>query len=134
MRIALLAARWSEKWPRLYLIGPAALWAAAIIALSHVPGSDLPQPEMPFIEKLVQLIEYTVLGSLAAWAIARKRRLVLRTGMAVALAVAAFGFGDELHQIFIEDRTYDMADWAVDCIMTAAILPIEKTMNICPGP
>ena len=120
MRTPRFAARWAEQWPRLYFIGPAVCWAGVIIALSQVPGSDLPQPDFPMVDKIVHLFEYTVLGALVARAIARKRRLVFRAAMASALMVAAFGFSDELHQILIEDRFYDLADWTVDCLGAVA--------------
>ena len=114
------------KWTR----WPATIAVALIIlALSHLPPSDLPHvPLFPHADKLVHLIEYLVLGALLFRSLCYD--LSGNPVWATIIALPAgtlFGALDEWHQGFV-GRTTDVWDLAVDVaglslgILIAALL------------
>ena len=100
--------KWT-RWPATIAV------AAGIIALSHLPPSDLPHvPLFPHADKVIHLIEYFVLGAL----LFRSLRYDL-SGNSIWAAIIAlpagtlFGALDEWHQGFV-GRTTDVWDLAAD--------------------
>jgi VanZ family protein len=98
-----------SRWPATIAV------AAGIIALSHLPPSDLPHvPLFPHADKVVHLIEYMTLGLL----LFRSLRYDL-SGNSIWAAIIAvpagtlFGALDEWHQGFV-GRTTDVWDLAAD--------------------
>ena len=89
---------------------PVVLWAAAILAVSSIPGRHLHIPEGT--DKVGHVGEYLVLGALLARSLGA--RAALRLLVAAWLGMAVFGALDELHQYFIPGRTPDVMDWAAD--------------------
>ena len=74
----------------------------------------MPSVNVPFrIDWVTHFCLYGVLGALLArvgvlesWS---RRRLVM-----AAVMISLFGVLDELHQLFIPDRTAEVADWLMD--------------------
>lgn len=89
---------------------PALAWMAVIWVLSAQTGQTLDPvwPNPP--DKLLHLVEYSVLGLALGYALGAGRR-----GMLAAVALgAAWGGLDEWHQSFVADRTASVLDWLVD--------------------
>ncbi len=86
------------------------LWAAAILAVSSIPGRHLHIPDGT--DKIGHVGEYLVLGALLARSLGA--RAALRLLLAAWIGMAVFGALDELHQYFIPGRTPDVMDWAAD--------------------
>jgi len=89
---------------------PVVLWAAAILAVSSIPGRHLHIPDGT--DKIGHVGEYLVLGALLARSLGA--RAALRLLLAAWIGMAVFGALDELHQYFIPGRTPDVMDWAAD--------------------
>ena len=90
--------------------------------LSHVVGSPVdPSP-------IGHFGEYFVFGALLANAL--RFHMDTRRALASAVALAAcYSITDEVHQIFVPGRTFDLADWVVDVVaasLAAAIFLAVK--------
>ena len=95
------AARW----------GPALLWAAAVFALSSRP--ILPQlPSVLGWDKLQHSAAYVVGGLLLARALGRGGRGALLAAVLGSL----YGASDEVHQLFVRNRSSDPVDWIADTL------------------
>ena len=107
----------------------AVAWAAGIALLSHLPEPPAPGPEFPLKDKVGHLLLYAVLGFLSAAAAARPGRR-RRTVLAIAVVVAAvYGIVDEVHQSFVPERAFELADIAADVLggfLGAAILTAAR--------
>ncbi len=92
-----------------YLVA-AALYMAAIFALSSLPGSaaGIPHPW----DKLAHFLEYAGLGYLLG-------RGSGRPGLSLLFA-ALYGASDEFHQGFVPGREASALDWAADLVGAAA--------------
>lgn len=96
---------------------PPALWAAFILLLTSVPGSDLPHLSfLSFhsIDKVVHGTMYGIFAWLATRSLVRAGRPVGQAILIVVLGIAIFGAVDEWHQQFIPGRSMDMFDWMAD--------------------
>jgi VanZ family protein len=97
--------------------GPVALWAAVLVLLSSVPGTDLP-PLPGQSDKLLHAAVYAILGALwlrglrLTWPCWGRARAVL----IAAILSALFGISDEFHQAFTPRRTPDWHDLLADAI------------------
>jgi VanZ family protein len=98
--------------------GPAALWCGVIFGLSALPGSAIPDLEVPHADKLVHAVVYGILGALTFRG-ARRSRPNHSTARVVAVAVliaVLYGITDELHQAFVPRRTPDWHDAVADTV------------------
>lgn len=112
----------------------AATFAVCIFCVSAVPGSSLPEGVSPFTF-LAHFCEYTILGALITLALslpAKKdpskgrlaefnKNLDKTLGNSIAKIVilatviaSVYGMSDELHQLFVAQRSCDPMDWLVD--------------------
>ena len=101
---------------RLKLWVPVIGWMAVMIALSSIPGKELPEVVLPNIDKIAHFIEYAILGFLLARAIFKSgfksgSLAVFIIAVAIAVVFAAF---DEWHQSFVPGRNTDMIDFMFD--------------------
>jgi VanZ family protein len=100
-------------------------WAAAIFALSSVPGSRVPGR----YGTLAHFVEYAVLAMLLYGALRLDRSKTQAALLAVVIA-SAYGITDEIHQSFVPLRVPDPRDWVTDTAgaVTAvlALLGIER--------
>ncbi|HEY6572116.1 MAG TPA: VanZ family protein [Candidatus Eisenbacteria bacterium] len=103
---------------------PAILYVGVIFSLSSIRGTDLPGG-FPNLDKIVHLLEYSLLGLLLGRAI---RFTLAGRGRAVAavstiLLGAAVGAADEIYQRRVPARTSDVRDWLTDvAAITIAVL------------
>lgn len=99
---------------------PVVAYIGLIFSLSSIKGSDLPGG-FPNLDKIVHLLEYSLLGLLIGRAI---RFTLADKGMKVAAIVtvalgAAIGVADELYQRRVPERSSDVRDWIVDVAAVA---------------
>jgi VanZ family protein len=109
---------------RLWSWGPALLIAAGIFGASSLPAAQLPEVGFPGIDKLEHGLVYALLGAALArgWRLSRARTtgtFTTRTRLApawlaAALATLAYGLSDELHQLLVPGRMFDLADLVAD--------------------
>lgn len=83
------------------------LWTVVIFVLSSIPGSEFPELPFPGFDKLVHLVEYSILGFL--WVKALGKRIII-----VILLGIIYGVFDEIHQIFVPYREFSILDILVD--------------------
>lgn len=107
-RARLLLGAWS----------PPAAWAALIFVLSSLPLRTERVVDIPGADKAGHLVEYAVLGLLAARAAARTWP---RRGAAALVAAAAglstvYGLSDEAHQCLVPERAFEWSDLAADAL------------------
>jgi VanZ family protein len=95
---------------------PALTYMALIWFLSSRPIS-LPFAPFPHRDKVVHLLEYAILGALAAHAIHGSTLITLRRALLWAFALSVgWGALDELHQAFVPARSPDLLDLAADVV------------------
>lgn len=97
--------------------GPPVFWAAFILLLTSIPGSDI--PHVGFLsfhasDKLVHATMYGIFAWLATRALTRSGQPLLRSILLVILGIMVFGALDEWHQQFIPGRSMDLFDWLAD--------------------
>ncbi len=86
------------------------LYACLILAVSSIPGPDLPESTGLVSDKVLHFGEYGLLGLLGGWAyLANRRRLWF-----LVLFGLAFGGLDELWQSYVPGRVCDFADYLAD--------------------
>jgi len=103
---------------------PSVAWAGFIFLLSSIPGYRLPKVPLPETDKGMHALLFFPLGFLVARSVAAvfferplAASMAATTRLIGAFALcAAYGFLDEVHQIFVPRRSFSLADWAVDCI------------------
>lgn len=107
----------SQRWL------PPLLWAAIILILTSIPGSQLPVLPSRNIDKIVHLSIYGVLGWLTVRAWSNGSR-TWAAAIAVIALISCFGALDEWHQQYIPLRSTDLLDWTADTMgaMIGAIL------------
>ena len=87
------------------------LYAALILAVSSVPGSDLPQGIALVSDKLLHFGEYAVLGLLGGWAYLRNKPSLLLLLLGFGLVFSGL---DEYWQSHISGRDSDFLDFLAD--------------------
>lgn len=106
-----------------------------ILVLTSLPGKDLPNVEMS--DKVEHLLAFGGLGFLLNLSLRIQDKFTLvkkYPAWSTILIVSAYAALDELHQIYIPDRSCDILDWTADTIgvtigviiMTLLILTVEK--------
>ncbi len=92
-----------------------AVYCSLIFYLSSI--SSLPGP-MPFayFDKVVHFCLFGGLGAIVVVGLGKAdRKYAARARIAIAIAFSfVYGLSDEIHQIFVEYRTFDMSDLAAD--------------------
>jgi VanZ family protein len=101
--------------------GPALLIAAGIFAASSLPRAQLPEVGFPGIDKLEHGLAYGLLGAALArgWRWQRPAWRSLLTWFAAWIAALVYGLGDELHQLLVPGRMFDLADLLADGVGAA---------------
>lgn len=98
----------------LWLWGPVVLYAALIFGLSS--SSNLPDLPKGLNDKGAHLLLYCGFGFLLARALAGGlgRRVPAWVLPFVVLLAMAYGVSDEVHQLFVPHRQFDLLDLAAD--------------------
>jgi VanZ family protein len=102
--------------------GPVVFWALVIFALSAVPGSQYPSVDVPNADKLVHVLVYLPLGALTASALLLRvpptagRRTRLKVLLLTTALCGLYGATDELHQMFVPNRSPDVRDVLADTL------------------
>lgn len=90
-----------------------------MIVISSFPsirGEDIPQFDVPNIDKLFHFVEYFILGVLLVRAFSNtavKMRYIYIC-IASILIACLYGCADEFHQRFVSQRTADIFDFLTD--------------------
>lgn len=103
-----------------------------ILALTSIPGSQVPTVRIPHLDKLVHFTLYAVLGVLLVRALRLSGRLTRGTLSLSLLGVAAFAAADEWHQRWVPGRSGDFADWGAD--LAGATLALMLAARLAPRP
>jgi VanZ family protein len=94
---------------------PLIVWAAVLFGLSSIPGQEIPTFDVSFSDKIAHCAVYGVWGILSFRALRLTTRL--RLGYAIlltALMALAYGVSDEIHQMFVPQRSPDPLDVMAD--------------------
>ncbi len=111
---------------------PAILWALLIFGSSSLPGRAFPAVSFPHIDKVVHFLYYFVLAILVAHALRFQARFpdLSRFSLALGFLLAtAYAISDEVHQLFVPERSFDPEDLFADmagALSAIAILAILR--------
>lgn len=105
-----LPFRWTSAWRW----GVVACYMMVIYALSS--QTSFPRFVSAFSDKLMHFVAYGGLSALVVWALARGRwgSVTLKTVAVATLICTAYGLSDEIHQLFVPRRSYDLRDLLAD--------------------
>ncbi len=96
---------------------PAVVWAAGIFYLSSKQAKDLPQIDIPYLDKVVHFILYGTLSTLTFCGLRLGSARNFRVAMFLGLLIASlYGVSDEYHQRFVSGRSCDVFDWVADTL------------------
>jgi len=97
---------------------PVVAWGLVIFGLSSIPGTEIPDVGFSWADKVAHVCVYGVLGALfhRGW----RRSLSRPAGAALvaiaALSALAYGITDEIHQMFVPNRSSELLDLAADLV------------------
>ena len=97
---------------------PPILWAILIFILSAIPGDNYP-PAVFNYSHIAHFIEFFILTILVLRAVGIKNKNIYLTLILCSL----YALSDEIHQIFVINRSFSLLDWLVDLL--AIILAIK---------
>jgi len=102
-------------------------WAGCIFAASAMPASGLPEwlARLAGADKAAHGAIYAVLALLVCRAAGSGGGALSAAKLAAAAAgVTLYGLSDEVHQIFVPTRCFDLADLAADAAGAAAAVAL----------
>ena len=102
---------------------PAVVWAAVLFVLSAQPAAGLPSVDVPYADKIVHFAVYGVLGLSLRWPLRRRHWLV------PVAVTALYGITDELHQLLVPGRSFEIADMAADLFGALLGVRVGKLMG-----
>lgn len=94
------------------------VYALLVVVVSSWPGIQLPNVGEGDLDKLVHLVQYAVLGFLAArgWGPQRRGGGKSWTTWIPAMILVLFAAADEFHQKWIPGRFAEVTDWVADIL------------------
>lgn len=94
------------------------IYMVLIFIGSSFPGNSVVMKGIFHYDKLLHLLEYSVLGAVIAWAVIHNYRVngIYRQIGLVLIIGWAYGALDEFHQSFVPARTMDIHDFAADAL------------------
>jgi hypothetical protein len=98
---------------------PALITAVGIFFASSMPASNIPGRWPPGTDKVVHALVYGLLAGLVArawWRRARGPVTALQLFLAAASVAVGYGLTDEVHQLFVPGRHFELADLAADAV------------------
>ena len=107
-----------------------------IFSLSSQPREVLPVIDIPLIDKFAHLLEYGILGifTLRVFSLWSEHRFLAPLPLAARLYILPFIFvflfalTDELHQIPVPGRTFDLADLVTDLVAMLLVIVVYKKL------
>lgn len=113
---------------------PPVLLMAVIYFLSAQPSLDSGLGLVDEIgRKLVHFGEYALLSFLW-WRLFRSGTTARRAAFAAFLAASVYAVSDEYHQTFVEGRSGNAVDWAIDTAGAAAALRLAARRSVARVP
>lgn len=95
-------------------------WAILLFIASSIPGTSYPEVSLQFADKIVHMVIYGALGGFLALAARMTRPWGTTTVWLFAVGFATiYGGTDELHQLFVPNRSADLRDLLADTIGAA---------------
>ncbi|GEM_PF-370241 len=92
-------------------------WAGIIFWLSSQSFVDIPGPEFDWKPKLGHWVLYSALCVFLAAPLRWAHGVSLKKTLALAIIVASlYGVTDEIHQMFVPERTPRVTDWMIDTL------------------
>jgi VanZ family protein len=104
---------------------PAIVWALVIFVSSSIPGRVFPNISVPHVDKIVHFCYYFVLAFLVAHALQFQSRFpnLSRFSLGLSFLLAtAYGVTDEMHQLFVAERSSELGDLFAD--MAGALVAV----------
>jgi len=93
---------------------PAVLWMGVIFYFSTLPESATPGRDI-LPDKVCHAGEYFILGFFILFALQRTTQVRFSTSFWITLAWGAvYGLSDEIHQLYVPTRQFDVMDIAAD--------------------
>ena len=104
------------------------IWMVAIFILSSIPSDNMPDLGFVFSDKLAHFAVYSVLGFLLGWRFGKNKidgkGVCWRNSFFIGIFYALF---DEIHQLFVPGRQFDIWDIAFDIMVVFAGLLFIKS-------
>lgn len=96
----------------------ALLYAVIIFVSSSLPQLTLPHLGFTLEDKVYHFLEYSVFSFLLFLAFSRSKTDFLKKNLFLfsSLIGIIYAYSDEFHQRFVPGRTYDLYDFAADCL------------------
>lgn len=104
------------------------LWASTLFVLSSIPGDRYPDVNVPNSDKLAHICLYLPFGLL----LGRWFSPAGAISIAAVIAGTLYAASDELHQIFVTNRSCSVADWIVDVFSILAGLTLWRLLRRLP--
>ena len=97
---------------------PVILYAVLIFIISSIPQPPQGLPSIPYLDKVLHLIEYSIFGFLLyrAFINSDNKFLVKYCIFFSILTAVCYGLSDEYHQLFVPTREFDLYDLLFDGI------------------
>jgi len=117
--------------------GPVCIYAGYMFYLSSQshPDEDLPTLFKLFSDKMLHVMEYSVLGGLCYRAFRWGANDVWRQrAVPLAILVASlYGVSDEIHQAFVPFRESSVYDWLADIVgATIGAMAMRRILDLSP--
>ncbi len=114
---------------------PVLVWAVIILLISSIPSYRLPEIKPFFLDKIAHFSEYFVFSALMARAFSGASKLNRKRYFVFSLIFAAvFALLDEIHQIFLPTRSFDLLDLFFDVLGAfAGLVVYEKSKELLKG-
>lgn len=114
---------------------PLILYWLLILTLTSLPGTDLPNVHVS--DKIEHLLAFGGLGFLLNLSLRIQNKFTIVKkfpALSTVIIVSLYAALDELHQIYIPDRSCDILDWTADTVgviigvllMSILIFVVEK--------
>ncbi|MDR3667865.1 MAG: VanZ family protein [Ignavibacteriaceae bacterium] len=127
--------KYLEQHKKYLVYLPLILYWILILTLTSLPGADVPNVHIS--DKIEHLLAYGGLGFLLNLSLRIQNKIsILKkySALFTILIVSTYGALDELHQLFIPDRSCDILDWTADTmgviigvlLMSMLIWVVEK--------
>ncbi len=110
----------------------AVIWALIILAISVIPGADLPSLSIWEPDKVMHAFVYCVLTFLLFFSLSkspakRSHKIIIAAGLCIL-----YGFIIELIQLVLPTRSFDMLDAlanSIGCVLAMAVILVISRQN-----